>query len=305
MKTIRIATRASTLAIAQAKIVIGAIKKLNPGMSFDIVEIKSKGDIDRKATLWKLSETGFFTAAVENALRQNQADIAVHSYKDLPVMDSNNLVIAAVFDRRFCQDCLVCREKIKLLEDLPGKAEIRTSSLRRKAQLLRARPDLNCVPIRGNVPTRINMVEEGRFDGVILAYAGIERLGLIEKISLIFDPAEFIPAPAQGAIAVQVRADDLEIKRLVAAIDDRESRISSDSERLVLHYLKAGCHAPAGVFARIVGKNIIIHAFVAAENGRKFIKRHEQGPVKSAKKVAQDLAHELLKAGAAELLKNG
>jgi hydroxymethylbilane synthase len=163
---------------------------------------------------------------------------------------------------------------------------------------------LKCDSVRGNVPTRINLVEEGRFDGVILAYAGIERLGLAEKISLCFEPAEFIPAPAQGAIAVQARAGDSGIRRLLAAIDDRESRITSDTERLVLHYLKAGCHAPAGVFAQVAGEDIVIHAFVSAENGRKFIKRQLRGPVKSAEKVAQDLANELLKAGAAELLKN-
>ena len=155
------------------------------------------------------------------------------------------------------------------------------------------------------MPTRINLVEKGQFEGIVLAYAGIERLGLAEKISLCFEPTEFIPAPAQGAIAVQVRAGDSQIKRLLAAIDDRESRITSDTERLVLHYLKAGCHAPAGVFAKISGEDIVIHAFVSSENGRKFIKRRLQGPMKSAKKVAQDLANELLKAGAAELLKNG
>jgi hydroxymethylbilane synthase len=151
----------------------------------------------------------------------------------------------------------------------------------------------------------MNQVEKDQFDGVILAYAGIERLGLAEKVSFCFEPTEFIPAPAQGAIAVQARTGDSGIKKLLAAIDDRESRITSDTERLVLHYLKAGCHAPAGVFAQIAGKDIAIHAFVSAENGKKFIKHRLQGPIKSAKKVAQDLANELLKAGASELLKNG
>ena len=305
MKILRIATRASTLAIAQAQIVVSAIKKKNPDISFEIVETKSKGDIDRKTSLWKSSQSGFFTAAVEDALRKNKADIAVHSFKDLPIGPPDDIVIAACLDRRFCQDCIVCNRKIKLLDDLPKGAKIGTSSLRRKAQLLRERPDLKCEPIRGNVSTRISQVEKGRFDGTVLAYAGIERLGLTEKVSLCFDPTDFIPAPAQGAIAIQAGKNNEEILNLLAGIDDMVSRITSDAERLVLHKIKAGCHAPAGVFAKVAGDNITIYAFVSNENGTEFIERKKQGLVKSAHEVAENLADELLKAGAAELLKNG
>ena len=304
MNELRIATRSSSLAIIQTQIVVDAISKHNPNIDFEIVEIKSEGDIDKKRPLWKLSETGFFTAAVEDALRQNKADIAVHSYKDLPIAETGRLVTAAVLDRRFCQDCLLCKRKLKSLKDLPKGAKIGTSSLRRKAQLLHARGDLKCEPIRGNVPTRIRQVEKGQFDGTILAYAGIERLELAEKISLSFDPTEFIPAPAQGAIAVQARAGDNKILKLLAEIDDKQSRITSDTERLVLHKIKAGCHAPAGVFAQISGSDIIVYAFVSDENGRKFINLKKQGDVKSAKKVAEQLADELLNAGAGKLLNN-
>lgn len=305
MKKLRIATRSSALAIIQSQIVVEALKEHNPGISFEIVEIKSEGDIDKKKPLWKLSGTGFFTAAVEDALRKNKADIAVHSFKDLPVEPPDDIVIAACLDRRFCQDCFICSRKIKSLDDLPKGAKIGTSSLRRKAQLLHERPDLKCVPIRGNVPTRISQVEKGQFDGTVLAYAGIERLGLTEKVSLCFSPAKFVPAPAQGAIAVQAGKNNEEILKLLAEIDDKASRITSDTERLVLHKIKAGCHAPAGVFAQISDSDIIIYAFVSDENGREFIKCRKQGPVKSAHKVAENLADELLKAGAAELLKNG
>ncbi|MGA2915110.1 MAG: hydroxymethylbilane synthase [Sedimentisphaerales bacterium] len=304
MKKIRIATRSSALAIIQSQIVVKALKKHKSGVSFEIVEVKSKGDIDKNKPLWKLSETGLFTAAVENAVRENKADIAVHSYKDLPIEPSDDILIAACLDRKFCQDCLVCNRKIKSLADLPKGAKIGTSSLRRKAQLLHNRPDLDCVPIRGNVPTRISQVEKGQFDGAVLAYAGIDRLGLTKKIALCLEPAEFIPAPAQGAIAVQAKKNDDEVLKLLAEIDDKISRLTSDTERLVLHKLGAGCHAPAGVFAQIVGDDIIIYAFVSDENGRKFINLKKQGPVKSAHKVAESLANELLKAGAAELLKN-
>jgi hydroxymethylbilane synthase len=309
---LRIATRASSLAIIQTQIVIAALKKHKPDISFEIVEIKSKGDIDRKKPLWKLSETGFFTAAVEDALRENKADIATHSYKDLPIagsacgelVESTGLVTAAVLDRKFCQDCLVCKEKVNSLKDLPKGAKIGTSSLRRRAQLLRLRPDVICEPIRGNVPTRINMVERGEYDGVILAYAGIERLGLAEKVSFCLEPTEFVPAPAQGAIAVQARADDSEIINLLTAINDKDSRITADTERFVLHKTGAGCHAPAGVFAEISGEDIIIHAFVSNKDGTEFIKRRLQGPVKFAQSIAKDLADELLQAGDSELLEN-
>ncbi|MDP2933221.1 MAG: hydroxymethylbilane synthase, partial [bacterium] len=302
MNTLRIATRSSCLALIQTQIVVEAILNHRPGIDFEIVEIKSQGDIDKKSPLWKLSETGFFTTAVENALRENKADIAVHSYKDLPVSESTGLVTAAVLDRRFCQDCLIGKGKIKSLKDLPKGAKIGTSSLRRKAQLLHKRPDLVCEPIRGNVHTRISQVEKGLFDGTILAYAGIERLELTEKISLFFDPTDFIPAPAQGAIAVQAKAGNNEILKLFAGIDDKISRITSDTERLVWHHLKAGCHAPAGVFAQITGEDLTIYAFVADENGCRFINCKKQGPVKSAKKIAKDLATDLLNSGAGELL---
>lgn len=304
MNKLRIATRSSSLAIIQAQIVVDEISKHNPDIDFEIVEIKSNGDIDKKKPLWKLSETGFFTAAVEDALCQNKADIAVHSYKDLPVAANDKIVAAAVLDRKFCQDCLICREKIKSLKDLPKGAKIGTSSLRRKAQLLHARSDLKCEPTRGNVLTRINQVEKGRFDAAVLAYAGVERLELTDKVSLSFDPVEFIPAPAQGAIAVQAKAGDNKTLKLLAQIDDRQSRITSDTERLVLYRLKAGCHAPAGVFAQITGDNITVYAFVSDENGRKFINLKKRGTLKSAKKVAEQLADELLKAGAGKLLKN-
>ncbi len=304
MNKLRIATRSSSLAIIQTQIVVDQITKHNSALEFEIVEIKTDGDIDKKKPLWKLSETGFFTAAVEDALCQNKADIAVHSYKDLPIEANDKIVTAAVLDRKFCQDCLVCKGKIKSLKDLPKGAKIGTSSLRRKAQLLHARSDLKCEPIRGNVPTRIKQVESSQFDAAVLAYAGIERLELTDRISLSFDPTDFIPAPAQGAIAVQARANDDKTLKLLAEIDDKQSRITSDTERLVFHRLKAGCHAPAGVFAQITGDNIIVYAFVSDENGRKFINRKKWGVLKSAKKVAEQLADELLKAGAGKLLKN-
>jgi hydroxymethylbilane synthase len=283
---------------------VEAITKRNPKIDFEIIEIKSHGDIDKKKPLWKLSEAGFFTSAIEDSLRQKQADIAVHSYKDLPIEAANGFVIGAVLDRRFCQDCLICGKKIKTLDELPNGAKVGTSSLRRKAQLLTFRPDLRCEPIRGNVHTRINQVEKGEFDATVLAYAGIERLELTDKVSFDFKPVEFLPSPAQGALAVQARANDHEVLKLLSTIDDKNSRISSDTERLVLHKIGAGCHAPAGVYAKIDGEFIELYAFVSDESGKNVIRKKIKGQLNAAKELAEEMASELLKSGAAELLKN-
>ena len=304
MDRIRIATRSSSLALIQTQIVVEAILKKNLKTDFEIVEIKSQGDIDKKNPLWKSTETGIFTAAIEEALFEDRADIAVHSYKDLPIEATNGLAIGAVLDRRFVHDCLIYKNKITSLKSIPQGAKVGTSSLRRKAQLLHLRPDLKCEPIRGNVHTRISQVEKGQYDATVLAYAGIERLELTNKISFNFDATEFLPSPAQGALAVQARAKDGEILKLLAGIDDKESRITSETERFVWHKIKAGCHAPAGVYAKINGNEITIYAFVADENGQKFINRKIQGHLASAHKLAEEMANELLKSGAAELLKN-
>jgi hydroxymethylbilane synthase len=302
VKLIRIATRSSSLALIQTQIVVEAITKHNPNIDFEIVEIKSQGDMDRKKPLWKISETGFFTSAIEDALRENRADLAVHSFKDLPILQTNGFAIGAVLDRRFCHDCLIYKNKISSLDNLPKGAKIGTSSLRRKAQLLAMRPDLICEPIRGNVHTRINQVEKGQFDATVLAYAGLERLELTEKVSYNFEATEFIPSPAQGALAVETRANDHEVLKLLAGIDDKISRISCETERLVLHKIKAGCHAPAGVYAKINKNEMELFAFVGLENGKNMIKIKMNGSVKDWQKIADNMAIELLKSGAGELL---
>ncbi|MCJ7728321.1 MAG: hydroxymethylbilane synthase, partial [Sedimentisphaerales bacterium] len=159
-------------------------------------------------TLWELKSTGFFTSRLEDALLAKQADLAVHSFKDLPTEQREELTVAAVLDRRYPEDCLVSAAPIKSVTELPKGAKAGTSSLRRTVQLKRLREDLECVPIRGNVTTRLKKLEQGDFDAIVLARAGLERLNLADKISIIFDPTQFIPAPAQGALAVEVRADD-------------------------------------------------------------------------------------------------
>jgi hydroxymethylbilane synthase len=292
-KTLTIATRTGSLAMAQTQIVVAAIQKLLPALDIRIKKIASQGDKDRRTTLWELKETGFFTSILEDALLAGEADVAVHSFKDLPTAIREGLTIEAILDRKFPEDCLVCASLIKSLDELPKEAIVGTSSLRRTVQLKRLRSDLKCVPIRGNVPTRLKKLEQGDFDAIVLARAGLERLGLADKISIIFDPTKFIPSPAQGALAVEIRADDTETKEIVSKLDDKDARIITTTERQVFSALGCGCHAPAGVFAQIDGSKITISACFSDPDGGNFRQVTTSGPIAQFAKLAQSLADKL------------
>jgi hydroxymethylbilane synthase len=293
--TLIVATRDGLLALAQTEIVVQALHKLRPDLDIRIKKITSEGDRDRRTTLWELKETGFFTSRLEEALLANEADIAVHSFKDLPTAFRNGLTIAAVFDRQYPEDCLVSNSSAKSVAELPQSAKVGTSSLRRTVQLNRLREDLHCAPIRGNVNTRLKKLERGEFDAIILARAGLERLGLADKISCIFDPAKFIPAPAQGALAIQVRSDDAETKEIVSKLDDKNARITTTAERLVFAALGCGCHAPAGVFAKIDGSQIIIWGCFSDPDGTNFVHSCVSGPASDYESSAKTLASKLCK----------
>jgi len=301
-KVLTVATRGGELAIIQTEIVTDALKRIYPGIEFQILKVTTKGDRNRRTALWSLKDSGFFTSQVEDALLAGQADFAVHSFKDLPTRQRPGLVIAAVCDRRFAEDCLIAAVPAGSLRQLPDSARIGTSSLRRVAQLKHLRPDLEVIPIRGNVKTRLRRLDKGEADVVILARAGIERLGLGQKISFSFDPQQFIPAPAQGALTVQTRTDDAATNKLVAAINDENARMTTFAERQVLVTMRCGCHAPVGAFARIAGNNIEIHAFISDIEGRNFIKRQIVGPAKEANKLAEQIANDLLASGGKEIL---
>ncbi len=302
MSVLTVATRGGALAIAQTRIVTGKLKEIHPELQFRIKKIITEGDRDKKTTLWQLRTSGFFRSQVEDALLAGEADFAVHSFKDLPTQQREGLSIAAVCDRQFAEDCILSAEVVGSIKQLKASAKVGTSSLRRAAQLKRLRQDLEPMPIRGNVTTRIRLLEEEKFDAIILARAGVERLGLAEKISFCFDPRDFIPAPAQGALAVQTRADDIATNRLIAAIDDKKARAVTFAERQILVTMRCGCHAPAGAFAEIDQNNIKICAFVSDCEGKDFIRREITSPAEQAKESAEKLAKELLEAGGREIL---
>ena len=304
MKSLTVATRGGALAIAQSEYVIATLKKIHPGLEIRIKEITTTGDQDRRTALWTLKETGFFTSQVEDALTAQEADFAVHSFKDLPTAQREGLGIAAVFDRNFVEDCLVSTLPVESIDQLPANAKIGTSSLRRAAQLKHLRADLEPTPIRGNVHTRLRKLDTDEFDAILLARAGLERLDLADQISFIFNPAVFIPAPAQGALGIQTRADDYETNEIIAAIDDENARTTTAAERKILTTMHCGCHAPVGAYAEITGSNIHIRAFISETQGENFISREITGPAEDAENLAEKIAIELLDAGGKEILES-
>jgi hydroxymethylbilane synthase len=304
MRVFTVATRSSRLALVQTQLVADDLKKLRPATRIVIKTIATAGDQDTRTALWKLEGTGFFTSQIEAAILNREADLAVHSFKDLPTCVSTGLTIAALCRREYVEDVLIAPKAIRSIDDLPAGAKVGTSSLRRRAQIKHLRPDVEAVVIRGNVETRVKKVENGEVDAIVVARAGLERLGLAEKINQIFEPSEFLPAPAQGTLAIQARADDGETIEMAAAIDDRSSRISALAEREVLAIMEGGCHAPIGAYAQIKGQLLNLSAFVSDLEGFRYIKRSVEGAAGNWPKLAEQLANELLAAGGRSILED-
>ena len=302
MKPIRIASRGSKLALVQTEYVRDILRKPSEDLEITIVRVSTRGDRDKSDFLHKLNSVGFFTSEVENAILDGRADMAVHSLKDLPTAYREGLVVAAIPQRQSPADALLASAKVTSIEALPAGATVGTSSLRRIAQLRHIRDDLECVPLRGNIETRVSKVTSGKVDAIIVACAGLNRLGLTNKISAILPPEEFLPAPGQGALAVQIREDNRELAKLVAQIDDRDSRITAEAEREVLKATHGGCSIPLGAYAKISGDTITIDAVICDIEGHGFVKLSKTSPLPQARTCAGELAQELLDAGGKEIL---
>lgn len=302
MRFLKIASRGSKLALVQSNYICNLLKNLSGNIDISIVEILTKGDRDKSDFLYNTDSMGFFTSEVENALLDGRADLAVHSLKDLPTTCTEGLVVAAIPKRECVADALIASSQAFSVAALPAEATVGTSSLRRIAQLHRLRNDIKCVPLRGNVETRISKVASGQVDAAVIACAGLNRLGLADKISAILPPQEFLPAPAQGALAVQIRADDNELAELVTKLDDKNSRIAVEAERAILSSMHGGCSIPLGVYSQISGDNITIDAVISDVEGDKYIKRSITGHINQANVFAEKLAQELLNAGGREIL---
>ncbi len=255
----RIATRRSPLARAQAALVADLLTAANPGLRIELVLVDTAGDLDRSRPIETLGERGVFSRGVQAALLDGRADIAVHSYKDLPTEPLAGLRIAAVPVRADPRDALVSQGG-KGLAKLPDGATIGTGSARRSTQVLAVRPDVRVQPLRGNVGTRVGRVKAGQLDATVLAVAGLVRAGLAGDIAEILKPPEFLPAPAQGALAVEVRADRPDMQQLVERIDSATSRAAATAERAFLRDLRGGCNVAAGALATLDGADLTLTA---------------------------------------------
>ncbi|ANZ37470.1 hydroxymethylbilane synthase [Lentzea guizhouensis] len=304
-RTLRIGTRGSALALAQTGTVAEALKAA--GAQVEIVVIKTPGDLS-DAPIAQIG-IGVFTSALRDALANDEIDIAVHSYKDLPTAPDPRLVIAAVPQREDPRDALVARDGLTLGELLPGST-VGTGSPRRAAQLEALGLGLNIVPLRGNVDTRIGKVRSGELDAVVLARAGIARLGRTAEITENLEPIQMLPAPAQGALAVECRIDDVDAEHLIqSTLDDSASRAAVTAERAMLAALEAGCSAPVGALADVVedlddeGKVVYRLSLrgVAATPENDLLRASATGDLTAAEELGRALAAELLDLGAAVL----
>jgi hydroxymethylbilane synthase len=298
---IRIATRRSPLAKWQANHVAGLLRDREPGLAVQLHELVTKGDKILDVALARVGGKGLFVKEIEDALLSRDAEIAVHSMKDLPAVVAEGLVIGAVPVREDPRDAL-CAPRAKTLSDLKHGARVGTSSLRRGAQLKALRPDLQIEVIRGNVETRLRKTEQG-LDAVVLAYAGLRRLGLAEHATYVFDPSEMLPAVAQGALALECRADDPATLARLAPLDDPDTRHRVEAERGLLRRLEGGCQVPIAAHATVSNGRVSLRALVASLDGVRVVRGERVGPVSEARSVGESLGDELLSKGAAEILK--
>lgn len=303
MSVLRLGTRRSQLAMTQSGHVADALRAL--GHEVELVEIVTEGDTNR-APLTQMGGTGVFAAALREALLRGEVDLAVHSLKDLPAADHPGLLIAAMPPREDPRDALVARDGLTLGE-LPAGATIGTGSPRRVAALAALGLGFEMRPLRGNVDSRLARVSDGELDAVVLASAGLRRIDRADRITEAIDPLQMLPAPGQGALAVEVRADDAATIEIVSALDDSDTRAAVTAERAVLRGLQAGCSAPVGALAEVVedvdgSLEISLRAFVGAPDGSTDLRRSVTGPIADAEQLGLSLADVLLDDGARQII---
>ncbi len=302
-RILRIGTRGSKLALAQTRAVMGALGKANPDMGFEVVVINTQGDRSGAAGTPFGAGVGVFVREIERALVEGEIDVAVHSLKDVPTDLAPGTVIAAVPERADPGDVLISREGLVLDRLAPG-SRVGTSSARRRAQFLRARPDLEAAPIRGNVDTRLRKLAEGEngLSAIVLAAAGLARLGLGDRATEHLPVERFVPSAGQGAIAVQARADDAEAGRIVGRTNHDESRAASEAERSFIAALGAGCRTPVGAYATVDNGGLRLTGAVYSADGTSEIRGDESGPAAEARSIGALLAERLGREGACELV---
>ena len=294
---LRLGSRRSPMAVAQSGDVARLLTE-RTGRLVEIVGVTTLGDVSREQ-LTQIGGTGVFVSALRESLLSREVDFAVHSLKDLPTGAPQGITLAAIPPRDDPRDALVARNGAKLA-DLPAGARIGTGSPRRAAQLAVLRGDITCVPIRGNAGTRLAKVRDGELDAVVLAYAGLARIGHTDLASEIFEPDSMVPSPGQGALAVECRAEDAELTGLLATIDHQQSRAAVTAERGLLAALEAGCSAPVGAYAAFSGTRLRLDAVVLGE--KMIVREHGEADATDAARLGRELAARMLALGAADLV---
>lgn len=298
------------LARMQSRLIADAIEAVDRSVQVELVLITTGGDQVQDRPLAELGGKGLFTREIEQTLLSGQIDLAVHSYKDVPItqplVDVSGLVIAAVPQREDARDVLICPVAASIA-DLPAGAKVGTSSLRRRAQLLAMRPDLQILPMRGNIDTRLKKLEAGEFDAILLAMAGLKRSGLFDSQFMHPIPVDqMLPAPGQGALALQCRAEDIPVRQLLAQLDHEATRRCVDVERRLVQLLEGDCHSPIGAWADITGRELRLRAAVgAAKGGLPVIRAQSAGSVDNMERVVQDVNAHLQSQGVRSILDHG
>lgn len=300
-----IGTRDSELALWQTRWVAGHLKRHHPAVTVDTEIIKTTGDKILDSPLSKIGDKGLFTKEIEKALLDGKIDLAVHSLKDVPTVLPGGLTLGAVGPREDVRDVLITRagRSPSTLNDLPKGAQIATGSLRRKCQLLAFRPDLRVVDIRGNLNTRFRKLDESAWDGMLLAAAGVRRLGWEGRITEIISTDVVLPAVGQGAIAVEIREDDNELKNLLQPLHDNDTYTATLAERSLLRKLEGGCQIPVGTLARHVDGALRLDAMVGSLDGTRIIRDRMNGDPEAAHELGLALAEKLLQSGADGILR--
>ena len=292
---IRVGTRGSNLALIQTNWAIDRLKEKFPEVEFEVKIIKTKGDKILHLSLDKIGDKGLFVKEIESQLLEGEIDLAVHSMKDMPAEVVEGLKFASVPKREDPRDVIILREGLNSFDELPIGATIGTGSKRRKYQLLRKRPDLNIVPIRGNIETRISKIESENLDGIVLAASGVIRADLEEKITEFLPVDLMIPAPAQGALALEIRENDEELEKMIDTIKDEISQIQTDAERSYLAGIDGSCHIPMGAYCEVDGEKLTLTGIFGDEDGEKITVASLEGDRDNPKELGSNLAKLILK----------
>lgn len=300
-KGLKIGTRGSKLALFQANWVKDRLIEKYPNLQVTLIQIKTTGDKIQDAPLAKIGGKGLFVKELEEALLRKNIDLAVHSIKDVPTELPEGLHLGAITRREDPRDVLISKGK-KGLKDLPSGSKIGTSSLRRQSQLQHFRSDLKLIPLRGNLDTRLRKLDSMEFDGILLAYAGVKRLGLEERVTEIIPEEILLPAIGQGALGIETRVEDKEVHEKIDFLNDEESSISVSSERAFLKRLGGGCQIPIAALGKISMGVIRLEGMVGTIDGKKILRSHVEGPIEEAEDLGIKLAEILLKEGAEKIL---